>query len=203
MPFWVAHNVCVYHSHIPKTGGTTMARWATQAGFQVKGISGEQRPCSLQHRSLEVCSLENDFETYLPVNFIAVIRHPVDRLLSHWCWRHQQQPLHSDSSDFHLFCTQVLKNDRANPYQLDNHIRPQVDFVDDRFDLFAFGDWTALHEHLNQVTFDAGSPIVLPDFPTTRHNSGRAKFQPLQKTVDLILENRRADYELWNMVKDA
>ena len=70
-----------------------MAQWATQAGFEVKGISAEQKPCSLQHRSLEVYSLEYDFETYLPVNFIAVIRHPVDRLVSHWCCRNTNNSL--------------------------------------------------------------------------------------------------------------
>lgn len=180
-----------------------MARWATQAGFEVIGVSGEEKPCSKQHRHLEVYSLQYDFESYMPVAHIAVVRHPVDRLVSHWCWRHQQRPLHSDASDFHHFCMKVFEADNQNPYQYDNHIRAQVDFVDDRFELFSFGAWDKLRTYLNQVTYDAGSPIQFAEFPVTKHNAGRAKFLPHRETIDLIMANRRADYELWNMVKDA
>jgi hypothetical protein len=203
MPFWTAHKLCVYHSHIPKTGGTSISHWATQAGFDLNGISGWEKPCSLQHRSLDVPSLSQDMEQHMPVACFAVVRNPIDRLVSHWCGRHSQRENHSDSNDFHHFCTQVFLNEASNPFIYDNHIRPQVDFVDDRFELFAFGEWDRLQSFLNDLTFEHGVANVFPAFPSTKHNAGRTKFQPLQDTVDLILKNRRADYELWNMVKDA
>jgi hypothetical protein len=144
MPIFSFNNKRVFFYHIPKTGGSSLEFAMSAIGIQLELWSTrihakktEGFPCSPQHwHRFIIGEIFSSFE-----HQFTVTRHPVDRLISEYRHRvrlamdNKQHPLpFSQWVDF-VFDKQV-----KNPYFLDNHIRPQVQFFDETTRLFKFED---------------------------------------------------------------
>lgn len=128
--------------------------------WQVSGFSGYGNPCSLQHRQLDLESLQAELIRTAPHGKFAVIREVEQRLVSVYCW--QMRILGSEPSQdgFNWWLYSAKSALRSDAYSFDNHLRPQNEFVDDSFDLFAFGDWQSIENYLAEaIGLDS---VVLP-----------------------------------------
>jgi len=107
--------------HIPKTGGTSI-----EEAFEGKygETSKFKEPCSTQH--LHYSELE-DLEQYKFV--FAIIRDPVERLISEYKWSRTYWPDAWEKYTFSGFVRHMFSEFKKNPYVQDNHIRPQVEFI--------------------------------------------------------------------------
>lgn len=127
-----------YFAHIPKTGGSTVEFAMREAGAK-RALHFHKRldfvACNLQHMHAEL------FDTFVPPNFYArgfcVVRHPIARLVSEFYWR---SSLGHVKHSFDGWVRDSLKRYAKNPYLMDNHIRPQHEFVGKKIEVFRFED---------------------------------------------------------------
>ncbi len=117
----------VFFAHIPKTGGSSVEH-ALRAGGAKRALHFHKRldfvKCTMQHMHAEL------YDVFIPKGFydygFAVVRHPFDRLESEYRWRvNLKQAKH----EFNKWAIANLKRQLTKPYALDNHIRPQHEFV--------------------------------------------------------------------------
>ena len=67
----------------------------------------------------------------------TVVRNPYTRLVSEYHWRCEINRLDKPFGDW---LATELETAAKNPHHLDNHLRPQVDFLLDDIDVFRFED---------------------------------------------------------------
>lgn len=131
----------IYFAHIPKTGGSSVEFALREAGA-ARALHFHKRlgftSSTIQHMHAEVYSrlVPADFYDY----GLAVIRHPLSRLVSEYKWRIQ---LGQAKLKFDPWVVRHLALFRSNPYVLDNHIRPQVEFLHSSIEVFRFEDGIA------------------------------------------------------------
>lgn len=128
----------IFFAHVPKTGGTYVEDLFVRNGYHKSfWCSDPERQglkTSFQHFERALFEPCIDFST-IAHSFITV-RHPADRVVSEFRNSGRQH-------DLATWLDRLDRRLRADPYLLDNHLRPQVDFFrpgmeiyrqEDRFD---------------------------------------------------------------------
>jgi hypothetical protein len=149
VPVFYRDGIKILYIHIPKTGGTAIEMFFEQNGFGVAyldrgGKAGNLNPtrlCSPQH--MEAAILAKVFRLSSFDYIFMTVRHPIERILSEYKMRVAEK---IDLPDVNMWVRRSLRCYGDNPYMMDNHIRPQVDFWMERADVFkqedGFGrDW--------------------------------------------------------------
>lgn len=127
-----------YFAHIPKTGGSSVEFAMRQAGAK-RALHYHKRldylQCNLQHMHAEL------FDIFVPPGFykrgFCVTRHPIARLVSEYYWR---QSLDHVKHPFDKWVRVQMKAYAKNPFIMDNHFRPQHEFVGKKIEVFRFED---------------------------------------------------------------
>lgn len=149
MPFFTKHDVCIFFSHIPKTGGTSVEDYLTFNGFDRSFYSSPMHPCSLQHRHLADSKLSEERLRLEPKFSFAFFRDPLSRMKSEYFMRLKGKT--PNPSNFEYFVKNGISKYKKNPYRCDNHFRPQIEFVDEKIKVFRFGDWTPFIDDLERL----------------------------------------------------
>ena len=136
MPFVRCETGLIYFAHVPKCGGTAVEQYlrgrfgklALQDGkFLMRPPRQRWSKSSPQHITVA------DLEHLIPLEFFAmsfaVVRHPVDRLVS--LFRYQRDIVRRIAPDtgFTPWLAALPEQFADKPYALDNHPRPMNDFV--------------------------------------------------------------------------
>lgn len=149
MPIFKRGDTKIFFSHIPKTGGTYITSSFIDSGFEVcltdckifdsSTIDNSLKECitlktSPQHIHRDQVRMIIQREN-INANF-TVVRHPVDRLVSEFNFRmsakykgHVYPGEGSASVVFDEWVDQIFAKYQNNNYILDNHIRPQNEFI--------------------------------------------------------------------------
>lgn len=119
--------------HIPKAAGTTVenALSSNYVGLLNRKFRGKYFPCSPQHFHSEV--LEDIFDVDSFFYIFALVREPIDRLFSEYKFR---CTFFSESRSFEKWWHEIKEEYQDNPWVLDNHIRPQSEFMLDNTEVF-------------------------------------------------------------------
>jgi len=139
MPIFNINNKRVLFIHIPKTGGTSIENWLSNFGemqFYQPGIPTFMK-CTPQHLTL------NDFNVLFGEKFFdvifAVVRNPYNRLVSEYLFRTADQlKTFKKRVDFSDWLMLHLGEAQLNKYHLDNHLRPQTNFIGPQMKIFSF-----------------------------------------------------------------
>lgn len=145
MPIFKKNNDFVFFSHIPKTGGMSIETsfLKTHEVFlktpKLHGIKQEKLPCSPQHFHYKI--IKEMFGGKPFTYQFCVVRHPLDRLISEYNFLasiavNQKKVLPGFEEWFEL----TIEKYRKDSFVMDNHIRPQVEFVCDEMDIFKYED---------------------------------------------------------------
>lgn len=142
MPYFEYEDKRILFVHIPKTGGTTIEKWLQNLSpircFNLKAPPSLK--CSPQHLTYE--DLNAIFgEDYFDYCF-TIVRNPYERLASEYRWRVQKNK-QAGNAPLPAFSTWVSENIatyEANQWILDNHLRPQTEFLGPRVNRFYFED---------------------------------------------------------------
>ena len=113
--------------HIPKTGGGSVEEFFRMNKFKLDLL--HKRPpsylrCSPQHmhrEMLEDLLVLSEFDV-----IFAIVRNPVDRLLSEYKWSIRHSWAENGIDHFYRLARAAYFE---NPFVLDNHIRPQNEFL--------------------------------------------------------------------------
>ncbi len=140
MPLVRLGDKLVFFAHVPKTGGSSIESWLGQAGHVSLRHKAplEGMGCTPQH--MHAALFEPLFKgAFLDASF-AVLRDPVQRLVSEYRYRRGQVERKGKRQmpSFEAWVERAFRLYADNPYFLDNHIRPQAEFVSAGMQLFRF-----------------------------------------------------------------
>lgn len=134
MPVMIKDERAVLFIHVPKTGGSTIERLFTDSGWTMH-FRGTRKTdpdlfrfyrCSPQHHHAALLS-----ELFAIGRFelsAAIVRDPIARFRSEFAMRNSELE-HGDAASVSAWTDRVLERYGRNPYALDNHLRPQTDFL--------------------------------------------------------------------------
>ena len=139
MPILENNGKRVLYLHIPKTGGTTINNWlgsVVRRSFY-SGSTPQGFKVTPQHLPLGDFRVLFD-DDYFDWKF-AIVRNPYDRLESEFFYlTHNAFKRSGRRPDFSTWVVNNLDGFRRNPFIHDNHLRPQLDFLDSDVTVFRF-----------------------------------------------------------------
>ncbi len=130
MPIFHKEGKTILFIHIPKTGGTFVEALFKRNGYAIEflahgnnsGFLNNVMRISPQHLHLDVLGSLFDFSKF---DFIfTVVRNPLHRFESEYRMRNPEGKVPIDS-----WGEKIIKRYKKKPGCLDNHLRPQVEFI--------------------------------------------------------------------------
>jgi hypothetical protein len=156
--------------HIPKTGGSTIEQLFTAAGWTMHlRETRKTHPelfnlyrCSPQH--LHAAVLRDLFKVSQFDIILAMVRDPVARFRSEFAHRHSGkiEATDADPDTVSAWAERVFARWAKNPYVLDNHLRPQRDFLLPRSEIYRLEDGMETMAAELNARFDLGFPTQVP-----------------------------------------
>ena len=197
--------------HIPKCGGGSVEQFFRSNGFREELFCIDNRlrfyHCSPQHWHRQL--VEQVLNTSCFSEIFAVVRDPVDRMISEYKWR-LSHPWAVDGIDsWYLACREAV---RSNPYLFDNHFRPQIDFLVPAAKVFLLGNGLNLLSDfiLKDMQIKLEDPIILnqKEGVLFKRMSGDSELLrrlemsiPSRATVELIKKDYRGDCQIVERLK--
>ena len=134
MPVFIKDERYVLFPHVPKTGGTSIERLFRRNGWEMflrdakvgQGSLHYVRRCSPQH--LHAAVLRELIDLSRVDLCFMVVRDPIARFRSEYAMR-QKDPTKTDAASVEAWAARVLGRYERNPYALDNHLRPQHEYL--------------------------------------------------------------------------
>ncbi len=136
MPLYRANGRLVLFVHVPKAGGTSIEQLLRNAGAlealrSRRRVGGMLTTPQHMHAALYDKLIDKNIYDY----GFAVVRHPMDRLLSEYYWRDHLR-IQAPPIALETWVSWTLERYGRNPYVFDNHIRPQSEFISAKIELF-------------------------------------------------------------------
>lgn len=181
MPFIQHNGKCILFIHIPKAGGTSIESWmkgiAPLRLFSV-GVPHASR-CTPQHyRMQDIRSILGDgFFDYA----LAVVRNPYDRIESEYRMRAQlaKQGFWKAFPAFSLWIEDNLDRQKREKFHLDNHLRPQWEFIGQDVEIFQLEN--GLSAPLAAMAAHLGIEPPAEDFHERRSDPLEIEWDPVDR----------------------
>jgi len=203
MPIFRQGTTSLLFVHIPKTGGTSIERAFQAADWKMEmrdGRSGKANPnwvrrASPQHYHVPVLESFLQIERFDAV--FAVVRDPLRRLVSEFIWHmRNDDEVNVSAEALEAWTAKTLRRATANPWVLDNHMRPQVEFIHPLSRVYRFEDGlgTAM-ERLQESTGIEVPTTIERSLDSSKIASVRSSDVPVNDRVLEMVENfYRDDY---------
>jgi len=198
MPVFERGTIRVLFVHIPKTGGSSLEQGLRNAGFRQTCWSREKTAygCSPQHLHAE--ALRQTFDMSSFDLMFTVIRDPVDRVVSEFNMRHPARSGEDYGDEkFRAWFAWCRKSMGTRPWTLDNHIRPQVDFMVPECRVFRFEEGldNVLRFVLATVTMSDAVCSLSPQIShLLKSHGGLSRSDLGEESLDSIFQAYREDY---------
>jgi hypothetical protein len=136
MPFFRTSGKLVYYAHVPKCGGSSIANYVADrfGPLAFHELRYRNRPeaerwtrTSPQH--IDVVTLERLLPPSMFDMIFAVVRHPVQRLISIYHFQLEIEQSIPVGMDFSSWLAGLRPNDPDHPFAYDNHARPMTQIV--------------------------------------------------------------------------
>lgn len=188
----------LYFIHIPKAGGTFIENYLEQSNQKLGRLdtrypdTGTKIECSQWHVPPKYKS-SLDFRELKP---FTVIRHPVSRIISEYCY---QKTYLKDKISYSTINDFVMKELHDGNFKYDCHLTPQVDYVHDQF-----GNECETFLRFENLENDLRWFCRLHHIPEHNKNIPRLKSKSFVTEKDLSKESKeriltfyQKDVELW------
>lgn len=200
MPVFQKDSKRVLFVHVPKAGGTTVEQFFLANGWRMSLFdSGEEentlnpvRRCSPQHLHFE--TLQSIFRL-ANFNFVfCIVRHPMSRIISEYRWRRQNFGLQKSFDEWFDFALDCYSKDH---FSLDNHIRPQFQFVGPGVQIFKLEDGidNCISDLINREILSAAI-----NMPRRAMVSSGELVEPGPQAVDKIMRFYAQDFQQFGYV---
>lgn len=168
MPVFRSGPKAIYFSHVPKTGGSTVTEFFRNAGWDVDFVL-EESPLSVnsmnyflrtspQHLEYRrACAL---FKSGAFEDLFMVVRHPIARFMSEFKYATRSADggsmSHTQPDSWWQANRSIVEE---NPFHLDNHLRPQIDFLWPEMNVFKLEDGLEFIEQYDLKRPKSSTPI--------------------------------------------
>lgn len=176
--------------HVPKTGGSAVeAYFAGAISFARSHDKAIDSPCIPRHYHGKL--LANLFSKSSFDYAFMVVRDPLARMISDYRYYVKRKRLEARPPSFSFWLRYRMLRARLDPYYMDNHFRPQVDF--ECFDARVFRYEDGLDRCLQTVASEAGlePPGMLPRVNV----SPDIEVRPSRSDIAIVRDRFRGDYE--------
>lgn len=190
MPLYQLNSRNLLFIHVPKTGGKSVEEF-------LKGLSGTQAlfhpkkqdifPCSPQHMHAEALAIL--FGNQFFDHSFMVVRNPYRRFVSEYHWRVTRK---NSEESFETWAHNMLDALEENPYILDNHLRPQIEFRMSGTDVHKLED--GLENAVHAAVRAVGLNIERAPLRQT-HQVAKAEVTAGRRMVDRLREIYAADFD--------
>ncbi len=185
--------------HVPKTGGTSIESWfGTIAPLRFFQHGAPQAlKCTVQHLTYTDIRLMlgDDYFDYA----FAIVRNPFRRLESEYRMRSDQASdgMFGRIPAFPIWLRGQIEAMQKGVFHQDGHLRPQIDFVSSRIEIFRF------EEGIDRIIAQVAARTGLPLPAETPHDMQAQRFDPDRHgapdwdlpLVDLVQRAYAADFE--------
>jgi hypothetical protein len=200
MPVFVRDEVRVLFVHVPKTGGSAIEDAFAADGWEVHLLerTSRRRPpnqlmvCSPQHMHAEL--LRRNLRLGLIDHSFTVVREPVARFRSEFAWRHRTEQATHDAGAVEAWAERAMERYAADPYVLDNHLRPQQEFPLPETSVHRYEDGLQGAVDAVYAAIGAGTPPTIPAAPGGEGAGSRAVPTSLG-LIDRIVGVYAGDFE--------
>lgn len=194
MPFIEYETKRVLFVHVPKTGGTSIETWMRSIAplcFHAVGTPNCSKVTPQHHT-------HNDLAQYFPRGWFdykfTVVRNPYSRIESEYKMRYilGVNSLIPAFPPFGNWLERTLNQAKANPWVLDNHMRPQVQFLGEGIELFRLEE--GLESILQRVAAASGLPPpqqIATDMVSSQF-TGEIRWSDYE--IDLVQETYARDF---------
>jgi len=209
--FRIGEKLC-YYVHVPKCGGSSIEHYLAErfgpVGFRDNWFLARKEAERWSRTSPQHIDWAS-FQMLLPAEMLdmvfAVVRNPVSRLVSAYNFQIDVEKTVPEGTGFSEWLRDQLDRLAADPFALDNHVRPQVDFMPEDCAVFHLEHGLdAVVEFLDQVAGDSDGPRTIGHANKQRSGSSarRTKSKPDPEALALIRDYYAADFERFGYVVD-
>lgn len=152
--------------HVPKTGGTSIELAFRKAGWvetyrEPRHAENQYTRCSPQH--MHARQLADTFWLKKFHGIFMTVREPIARFRSEYLMRHdRRKSFPVDAASVEEWAFNQFERQRRNPYHLDNHLRPQSEFLVPRARVYKLEDGLdTMLKDINE-TFEIDGPSEAP-----------------------------------------
>ncbi len=202
MPVFRRDGKKVLFVHVPKTGGSSVERLFAASGWKATYLDRKVGPdtmnwlrrCSPQHMHAEMLKLLFNLDRFDLV--FMTVRDPLARFRSEYGMRHRDD-LRTDSHLVDAWASQTFAKYEVNPFLLDNHLRPQSEFLLPGAEVYRLEDGLGrMSEDLQNrfgIHLDAEVPHHMSRAEQSGVSSGQVELSP--ETEKHLREFYRDDFE--------
>ncbi|WP_404324925.1 sulfotransferase family 2 domain-containing protein [Cobetia sp. UIB-001] len=177
MPIIYKDDISIFFFHIPKCAGTSIEKAFVNNDFlmDLHNPKHAYKPlsrlfkCSPQHYHYNMVSSIVDLSSF--DYCFTVIRDPIDRLISEYKMRAKH---HVNPPGFNVWLKRINSLYKKNPFILDNHIRPQSDFIGGEVKVFDLSQ--GLGNIFNDVERELGITLHGASHSHASHGSELSNF---------------------------
>ena len=214
MPFFRTAGKTCYFSHIPKTGGTSVEDYLIER-FGPLAMLDRQFNARDPHTCWCKCSPQHieweSLQMILPLELIdavfAVVRHPIARTESGYHFQIETEKSISPDTPFSNWLHDQIAMLKENPFALDNHMRPQSDFVPEGAAVFHLEHGLdPLVPYLDQLVGNAHGPRTIGHSNKRKKSGDKAATpewaRPSKADIDLLCDFYAEDFERFGYVPE-
>ncbi|GAA4421552.1 hypothetical protein GCM10023169_14530 [Georgenia halophila] len=168
MPVFTKDDESVLFVHVPKAGGSSLENLFVSNGWTMTYRDGKTgkysqnwyRHCSPQH--MHAAPLRETFRLHRFTAIVMVVREPLARFRSEYAMRSARRGLAGDPASVDAWAREHFRLYGLNPYVLDNHLRPQAEFLLAGSHVYRLEDGLdAVAQDLNRQ-YELGLPTEVP-----------------------------------------
>lgn len=198
MPLYRVADKILLFVHIPKTGGSTVEEVIKKAGA-AEALKYHKRlgysAATPQHMHWELLRswIKDGFYDYA----IGIVRDPYARLISEYRWR--QALTDEELPPFDTWVNHHFDRYAKHPFELDNHIRPQSDFISKKVEVFK------LEDGLDRPIQTALEKLGLPFDGVKIHHARKSEHSALaisEQTLDRVRSLYSSDFKAFDYNPD-
>lgn len=212
MPIFKAGQKLIYYAHVPKCGGSAVEHYLADrfgsVAFQniaYMSLAEHRRWSKTSPQHIDVASLELLFpKDFFDASF-AIVRNPVDRLVSAYHFQIDVEKRIPATTSFPEWLQDIHETMEDQPFSYDNHIRPMAEIVPEGAKVFHLEHGLdAMIPWLDQVTGQKAGLRAVPHINKQGDYGGakRPKVELTKTDRALVARLYGEDFERFGYVPD-